>query len=258
MAASGARTPPTPTRTRRRGRSRYAGLRAAPPLYTDERRTQCSAFPLLAMSPHEGSRPYLHWSFRRLHTWHRRSIRAASNGTRKPAGMGSVVEKAAVTAAARVAAETVAVAMVVGTVVGTAVAVMVEAAMAEGTAAEAKVAVATAAEKAVAVKAAVGKEAAKVVEVTEAETAECRTPRQHSNALLTVHRPRGSQRSCGCCPLRPRAAHQAGRERTPPMSRPSHSQAGSLCCERPSARSSCKASRHTARSAGTPRATLRS
>ena len=175
-----------------------------------------------------------------------------------PVGMGSVAEREAAREVAReVAGKAVAV-MAVVTVEEMEAAVMVEAAMAEGTAAEAKVAVATAAEKAVAAKAAVGKEAAKVVEVTEAETAECRTPRQHSNALLTVHRPRGNQISCGCCPLRPRAAHLAGRERTPPTSRSSHSQAGSLCCERPSARSSCKASRHTARSAGTPRATLRS
>ena len=88
--------------------------------------------------------------------------------------------------AREVAGKAVAV-MAVVTVEEMEAAVMVEAAMAEGTAAEARVAVATAAEKAVAAKAAVGKEAAKVVEVTEAETAECRTPRQHSNALLTVH-----------------------------------------------------------------------
>ena len=98
---------------------------------------------------------------------------------------------------------------------------------------------------------------AMVVAAMEAATAELRRPHRHSNGHrgASVH-PR-SCKSDDCFPMRPRAARQVSRVRTPPMSRSAHCRAGSLCTERPSARAARTGGRRTARSAGRPAARSR-
>ena len=194
----------------------------------DERRTDCSE-----PTPHSTSRcadnhPSRQQSSHRLHKWHRRSNQAASIERLMPAGRGWVAGLAVVTAAGQAVAETVAVAKV------------------EAMEAAAPVVVTVAVTV-----------VAMVVAAMEAATAELRTPHRHSNGHrgASVH-PR-SCKSDDCFPMRPRAARQVSRVRTPPMSRSAHCRAGSLCTERPSARAARTGGRRTARSAGRPAARSR-
>ena len=117
-----------------------------------------------------------------------------------PVGMGLVAEREAAREVAReVAGKAVAV-MAVVTVEEMEAAVMVEAAMAEGTAAVAMAAAGTVEETEAAERAEVVTAAEMVAEGMVEAMAGCQKPRPHNTERPNAHRPRGNQISCGCCP----------------------------------------------------------
>ena len=144
----------------------------------------------------------------------------------------------AVMVAAAMAAEMEAVAMVAEVPA----AGKVEAAMAEVAMAEATAEVATVAAVREAVRAA---EMGAVV--TVAVKAGCRSSHPHSSARPAARMPRGSRRSCDCCPWPRCAGCPECHGCIPPMSKRACRRVRSPCSWRPSAQSACRAVPRTAR-----------
>ena len=173
-----------------------------------------------------------------------------------PVGMGLAAGTAVATAAGKVVAVTVAAAMVEGmAAAASAVAVTAVAGMAE--AGTVVVMAGVAMEVAARVVATVAVTVVAMVVAAMGRRRRNRRPHRHSNGHrgASVH-PR-SCKSDDCFPMRPRAARQVSRVRTPPMSRSAHCRAGSLCTERPSARAARTGGPRTARRAGRPAARSR-